>query len=334
MNGRNSFDLLRLLAALAVIAFHAAPLAGRTPWSMGELSLGALGVGVFFVISGYLVTDSRLRSSSLAAFLAKRLLRIGPGLIVSLIVTAFLIGAVATYLPLGDYLRSKDVYLYVAKNALLYPKAYDLPGVFEHNRLPIIVNGSLWTLRVEFTLYLALGLLGAARLLRPRIAAAIGLVFGAAPFVLKAAAPQLIPGDLLHAATIGSQYAFLFFAGAVIRLIDRPLPAWSLGSALLLLTPAWVFGLPILVIWLGRRRSVGLPGDLSYGLYVYAFPVQQMLAAQGHLSFWTSVAAALPFAAASWFLVERPVLRLKPAAARLFRSLPTPGSSIEPAPAE
>jgi peptidoglycan/LPS O-acetylase OafA/YrhL len=333
MNNRNSFDLLRLLAAVAVIAFHAGPLAGREPWSRGEVNFGALGVGAFFAISGYLVTESRLRSASLRAFLANRLLRIGPGLIASLIVTAFIIGAFATYLPLGEYLRNKEVYVYVAKNALLYPTAHGLPGVFESNRLPMVVNGSLWTLKVEFTLYLGLGLLGATRLLKPWVVAAIALAFGIAPFVLVAS-PGL-SGDLVYNGVMASRGAFLFFAGALIRLIDRPLPTWTMvSSLLLLLTPAWAFGLPIAVIWLGTRGTVRLPADLSYGLYVYAFPVQQTLASQGHLSFWTSLAATLPFAAASWFLVERPALRLKPLAARLFRPQARLGTAVEGAPAE
>jgi peptidoglycan/LPS O-acetylase OafA/YrhL len=319
LNSRNSFDLLRLMAAAAVIAFHSAPLAGRTPWFMGQVNLGALGVSAFFVISGYLVTDSRLRSTSLRAFLAKRVLRIEPGLIASLMVTAFIIGAFATSLPLGEYLRRKEVYLYVAKNALLYPTAYGLPGVFEYNPMPVVVNGSLWTLRVEFTLYLGLGLLGALSLLRPTAMAALAVLFACANFVFLAA-PSVVPSVLVHTGQIGSQCAFLFCAGALLRLIDRPLPAWTLASALLLFTPAWMLGLPILVVWLGNRPSVRLPADLSYGLYIYAFPVQQWLASHGLLSFSTSLAATLPFAAASWFLVEAPALRLKPAAARAPRA--------------
>jgi peptidoglycan/LPS O-acetylase OafA/YrhL len=313
MTTRNSFDLLRLLAAVAVIAFHADVLAGRTPWSVGEINLGFLGVGAFFVISGYLVTDSRLRSDTFRVFLVKRLLRIEPALIVSLILTAFLVGPLVTSLPLGEYLRNKGAFLYVAKNSLLYPAAYGLPGVFEHNLAPGVVNGSLWTLRVEFTLYLALGLLGAAKLLKPLTMAAIALVLASAAFALQAVPHTISPG-LVRTSLIGAQYAFLFFAGALLRLFDRPLPAWSLGSALLLLTPAWILGLPILVVWLGSRRSIRLPADLSYGLYIYAFPVQQLLASHGLLSFWTSLAATLPFAAASWFVVERPALRLKQAA--------------------
>jgi peptidoglycan/LPS O-acetylase OafA/YrhL len=313
VTARNSFDLLRLLAALAVIAFHADVLAGRTPWSIAEINLGFLGVGAFFVISGYLVTDSRLRSASLRVFLAKRLLRIEPALIASLVVIAFIVGAFVTSMPLGEYLRNKDTFLYVAKNTLLYPAAYGLPGVFEHNLAPGVVNGSLWTLRVEFTLYLALGLLGAAKLLKPWAMAAIAVGLALAAFVLQAAPGAVSPG-LVRTGLIGAQYAFLFFAGALLRLIDRPLPAWTLGSALLLLTPAWILGLPMLVVWLGSRRSIRLPADLSYGLYIYAFPVQQLLASHGLLSFWMSLTATLPFAAASWFLVERPALRLKQAA--------------------
>jgi peptidoglycan/LPS O-acetylase OafA/YrhL len=332
MNGRNSFDLLRLLGAVAVIAYHAGPLAGRDAWAVGEVNLGALGVGAFFTISGYLVTDSRLRSDSLGDFLAKRLLRIGPGLIASLIVTAFVIGAFATTLPLGAYFRNTEVYRYVAQNALLYFKDLNLPGVFESNHLPMVVNGSLWTLRVEFTLYLALGLLGAARLLRPAMVAVLVVVFGLAPLLLLAT-PGL-PGALVYDGAMSSRGAFMFFAGALIRLIDRPLPSWTLIFALLLITPAWTLGLPIVVIWLGLRGQVRLPADLSYGLYVYAFPVQQTLAAQGHLSFWTSLAATLPFAVASWFLVERPALRLKPLAARWLGRGGRQGVPVEAAAAE
>jgi peptidoglycan/LPS O-acetylase OafA/YrhL len=244
------------------------------------------------------------------------MLRIEPALIAALIVTAFVFGAFVTHLPLGEYLRRKEVYLYVAKNALLYPTAYGLPGVFEHNPVPIVVNGSLWTLRVEFTLYLGLGLLGSVRLLRPTIVTALTVFFACTTFVLQTA-PGLAATVLIHNGPIGSRCAFLFCAGALIRLVDRPLPGWTLASAFLLFTPAWMLGLPILVVWLGNRPSVRLPADLSYGLYIYAFPVQQVLASHGLLSFWTSLAGTLPFAALSWFLVEAPAQRLKPAGTRV-----------------
>jgi peptidoglycan/LPS O-acetylase OafA/YrhL len=311
----NSFDVLRLLAALAVIAFHCAPLQGLVPWSMGDLNLGALGVGAFFVISGYLVSASLIRSTSLKAYFAKRLLRIEPGLIASLAVTAFVIGAYATSLPLGDYLRDKDVYLYVLRNALLYPVAYDLPGVFDHNVISA-VNGSLWTLRVEFTFYIALAVLGGLKLLRTGALTLIVAVLGAAALALAFLGRGLVPAGLFPIALMGLQYGFLFFAGSLLQLIKRPLPSWTLASALLLLTPAWILGLPVLIVKAGSVRSLRLPADLSYGLYIYAFPLQQLLAAGGALTFWGSVALTLPFAALSWFLVEHPALKWKRGAAR------------------
>ncbi|MES2723643.1 MAG: hypothetical protein V4656_10880, partial [Pseudomonadota bacterium] len=88
-------------------------------------------------------------------------------------------------------------------------------------------------------------------------------------------------------------------------------PLWTLASLVFLVTPMWILGLPAAVILLGEVKSVRVPADMSYGLYIYACPIQQILVMSGTLSFWASVAATLPFAVASWFMVERPALRLK-----------------------
>ena len=74
--------------------------------------------------------------------------------------------------------------------------------------------------------------------------------------------------------------------------------------------------LPAVVLGIGRLPAPKLPADLSYGLYIYAFPLQQVLSAHGVLSLWASMAVTLPFAAASWFLIEKPALRLKPSPSR------------------
>jgi peptidoglycan/LPS O-acetylase OafA/YrhL len=139
---------------------------------------------------------------------------------------------------------------------------------------------------------------------------------GAAALTFQLAGHGLVLAGVFPVALIGLQYAFLFFAGSLLWLIGRPLPGWTLASALLLLTPAWILGLPILVVKAGSARSIRLPADLSYGLYIYAFPLQQLLAASGALSFWTSVALTLPFAILSWFLIEHPALKWKLGAAR------------------
>ena len=311
----NSFDLLRLLAATAVIFHHDWPLAGLPVRRLFSTDFGELGVGIFFVISGYLVAASWRRAPELRAFLQKRLLRIEPALVASVAVTALVFGAYATTLPLADYFREPKVWLYVVRNTLLYPVTYDLPGVFNHNPLPDTVNGSLWTLRLEFSFYLVVAALGFARLLTPRVVGALTLAAAAAFLVLHVARPDLRTGGLMRLADIAALNGFLFLAGAFLSLRDRPVPVWAaILLAPLLLTPAWIFGLPALVVAVGSLRSVRLPGDISYGLYIYAFPLQQILAAHGKLSFAAAVAVTAPFAIASWFLVEKPALRLKPRA--------------------
>lgn len=310
----NSFDLLRLLAAVAVIWHHSWVFAGQAPPRLFSMDFGALGVGVFFVISGYLVTGSFQRSAGLGQYLVKRLLRILPGLVVSLAVTALLIGAWATHLPAEDYLQAPDTWLYIVRNGLLYPVTYGLPGVFEANPTPQ-VNPSLWTLRFEFTLYLLVAALGVAGLLRAKVATALALVAAAVTAILTLVRPDLSGAGWGRVALVGAQFGFLFLAGAVLRLRGRPPPAWSLALAVLLVTPLWALGLPALVVRLGEMKAPRLPADLSYGLYIYACPVQQALVMVGITSFWAGFAAVLPFAAASWFLVERPALGLKPGSA-------------------
>ena len=306
----NSFDLLRLLAAVAVIFHHVRPFSGEPAIRIFSLDFGALGVGVFFVISGYLVTGSFQRSDGLWDYVKKRLLRIEPALFVSLVVTALGLGAAVTTLPLGEYFSRPEVWLYVLKNALLYPVTYDLPGVFETNPLSE-VNPSLWTLRFEFTCYLALAALGAAGLLRKGVLAALAVAMALLAFCLSVLRPDLAAAGAPRMALIGAQFGFLFVAGALVKLLGRPLPLWTLASVGFLATPMWILGLPALVILLGEVKSVRLPADVSYGLYIYACPLQQILVMSGALSFWASVAVTLPLAVASWFLVERPALRLK-----------------------
>jgi peptidoglycan/LPS O-acetylase OafA/YrhL len=309
----NSFDLLRLLAATAVIFHHDWPLAGLPVRRLFSTDFGELGVGVFFVISGYLVTASWRRAPRLGDFLKKRLLRIEPALVASVAVTALVFGAYATTLPLADYFREPTVWLYVVRNTLLYPVTYDLPGVFTHNPVPDTVNGSLWTLRLEFSFYLVVAGLGLARLLTPRVVGTLAVAAAAAFLVLHVVRPDLRTGGFMRLADIAALNGFLFLAGAFLNLRDRPVPVWAaVVLTPLLLTPAWVFGLPALVVAVGSLRSVRLPGDISYGLYIYAFPLQQILAAHGKLSFAVAVLVTAPFAIASWFLIEKPALRLKP----------------------
>ncbi len=306
----NGFDILRLAAAVLVIFHHGFVLNGRASPLLGYIDMGALAVGAFFVISGYLVTGSFQRSANAGAYLAKRVLRIAPGLIVSLILTALVLGAMVSTFGAAEYFSRPETYLYVLRNTLLYPVTYDLPGVFRDAPYPDIVNGSLWTLRLEFTCYLGVAVLGLARMLnRPLV---LGLTAAAAVAFLGLSFVQ-DGGNVARMAHVGALNGFLFLAGAAFQLDGRRPGRWlTILSIVLLTTPWWVLGLPVVVMVLGRLRAAPkLPADLSYGLYIYAFPLQQVLASMGMLSFPAALAATLPFAAMSWWLVEKPTLKLK-----------------------
>jgi peptidoglycan/LPS O-acetylase OafA/YrhL len=304
------FDYLRLMAAILVIAHHARVLNGAPPLMLGPgLDPGALGVGIFFVISGALVTGSLERSAKITEFLAKRALRIFPGLLVALLLTAFVLGPLVT--TRSGYLGEPATWLYVLRNLTLYAVTYQLPGVFLAAPVAAIVNGSLWTLRLEFTAYLGLAALGAARWAKPRTLTVLALSAACVAIGL----PLGDPGprsDLVRIAYLAALNGFLFLAGAALG-VGRLRPAlWITLAALgFLATPAWFLALPLAVLRLGELKLPKPPADLSYGLYIYSFPLQQWLATQHQLTLATSLAATLPFAALSWFLVEKPALRLK-----------------------
>ena len=175
---QNNFDALRLAAAISVIFSHSFLIAEGTQnneWLIrltgNQSILGLPGVFVFFAISGFLVTQSFEQTPDPWRFLAKRSLRIFPGLFVATLLSAFVLGPLVTTLPLGAYLNRPEPYDYVFGNTLLNQTVHELPGVsFVANPVGLEVNGSLCTLRLEFVMYLMVLALGMLRLLRVRVA--------------------------------------------------------------------------------------------------------------------------------------------------------------------
>jgi peptidoglycan/LPS O-acetylase OafA/YrhL len=328
----DNFDLLRAVGALLALFSHSFALTGRPePPVPGTVTYGGLGVAIFFCISGYLIAQSWHRDPRLFAFLTKRALRILPALVVVVLLCAFVIGPMVTALPVTDYIRSPATWHYL-HNIRLY-MIYQLPGVFENLPVPNAVNGSLWTLPIEFCMYLIVAVLGVALGGRPSAYAATFLVLVALALFWIPGQPAPIPYfgmDVRYLAILGTYY----FAGACLFAfgLDRRLSAPALAvMATSLLTAYWIpqvftailwLALPAFVITLGRAPSrlggwISRHGDLSYGLYVYAFPVQQTL-----LYYWPSpplapyivavVVITLAFAYLSWHLIEKPALSLKP----------------------
>lgn len=162
----NNFDFIRWLAATMVVFSHEYAIIGGSgteplaQLSAGFATFGTLGVDIFFVVSGLLVTQSLIERKDVDFFVASRALRILPALFVVVALSAWVLGPMLTGLPLGAYLQSPAAWTYVPRNLTLIDLQWGLPGVFLHNPGGAAVNGSLWTLRPEVQIYGFLLLLG------------------------------------------------------------------------------------------------------------------------------------------------------------------------------
>ena len=322
---RNNFNLMRLLAAWMVIYGHAHAVTGIAGsdgigWLTQLRGAGAVAVDMFFVISGFLIAAS-LERNSVRGYLVSRGLRILPALVVCVALTTFVLGPLLT--TASDYWRQPVTWNYFLVNASLLLSRFQLPGVFEGHPLDV-VNGSLWTLPNEAKLYVLLMIAWLLGLLAPRRYTPLWALAMLAGYAL-AWRYWPLPD---HIQKYGECTAF-FITGTLLW-VNRarvPLSGWAVLGSLVAFAALrgtnWSH-LPYFALltygtlWLGL--CVRLPmirhTDLSYGLYLYGWPAQQlawMLPAgrtiAGNIIIATVIALAC--AALSWLLVERPALRLK-----------------------
>lgn len=327
----NNLDAVRLAAAFMVLYSHSFVFLGLpVPVFLSWTSLGTLGVFIFFTISGYLIAASWQRDGDVFRFLSKRALRIFPGLAVCVLLTAFVLGPMVSTLPPHDYFHNHVTWDYL-RNIGLYI-VYSLPGVFAGNHYPNAVNGSIWSLPVEFLMYLVVafaGLLGGNR----RVYAALALLSALLTVFWAESTTKMlvIYGFDLRQAFICGTY---FWAGAVFQAFGLKrfftLSAAVMGCiALISLEPwpqllqiaSWVL-LPLVVLSFGFSHSPLLSrltqhGDFSYGIYIYAFPVQQtvaLLKPHASIGFYLASCTILTLLCGilSWHFVEIHALKLKP----------------------
>ena len=334
----NNFDALRLFAAWCVLFGHCYPLAGLNvadPFSrvVGIDTLGGLGVSIFFVLSGYLVTLSWQRSTGIAVFLWKRIRRIYPALIVCVLISALLLGPILTTLDLASYVVHQQTSDYI-KNSTAWSTHYVLPGVFSKNVYPNAVNGSLWTLPYEIRCYLVVVVVGVLPFAL-RFKVLLTTLLLSAMLVQRPVVPPASPFDQVFGLNYYMVKLGLFFAvgatyacwrdqlvascwvGALALLAAWSLPDSSLRNLLWILAlSSFILGVALNLPWLPKLPEK--MGDWSYGLYLYAFPVQQLLSYLGVVQ-WVGFAGyvvlctivALGCAGVSWFLVERPALAIE-----------------------
>lgn len=320
---KNNFDFLRILAAFLVLISHQYALNGLPEPAIFRMSLGTFAVLIFFSVSGFLVSQSWRQDPDALRFLAKRFLRIWPGLAVVTLLAAFVLGPLVSTMDASSYFASPELKDFL-RNLKVVTVRYFLPGVFETNIYPRAVNGSLWTIPLEVRCYFTLLVIGVLGLMTKRLMVLVGTVLSALYYFAVAPDPQ------------NYQYHFglYFFAGVCLDLYRREWekrPVYLLASAGAIALVAYVFGaelaalllmIPTVTVYIGTRSMRGLNsfgrfGDISYGIYIYAFPAQQTVlwAVGKSLPFFSGLllAAVMTILCAllSWHLVEFPALRLK-----------------------
>ncbi|CAL9660206.1 hypothetical protein SUDANB95_06943 [Actinosynnema sp. ALI-1.44] len=338
-NGRkrasDGFGTVRLFAAFFVIIDHAAPLTksgGSILPARFGVDLGAVTVSAFMAMSGFLVIRSWERDPHLWRFAVKRALRIMPGLIVVLCLSALVLGPVLTTLTTGAYFDHPATWSYITRNAQVFPQQYVLPGVFADNPYPNAVNGSLWSLPVEvlgYALIAVFGLLGAVRRRWIVLVAAFAL---AVVFQRLLTRQLVLPKVLLMVPTVPLvQYLAVYCVGMLAYLYrDKIRYSWfgvlvcvgveyvMHASAMTEITRLVTVPYVVLAIGTLLPQRLWLPSWLtmsSYGVYLYGFPTEQTVVALGADSKWTvaliSVPVALVLGLLSWHVVESPGMKLR-----------------------
>ena len=316
----NALNFIRLMLAAAVIVGHSYYLTDiPAPSAWVNPLLPAWAVNGFFAISGFLIAGSRLRLS-FGTYLARRARRVMPGFWTVLVVVAFVVSPLVALL-VGETWHPGSALTYVAKNAGLWiwqPVVEDtLAGTPTGDAS---WNVPLWTLSYEAACYVVFGLVLGLRIVRRNGF----LFFGVALAVLMAVHPLVMgpeQNDMLKNAV---RLASFFVAGVVCWYVrDRiplrwwvPVVAVACLAVLSVVTDGqWYGQLPAAVALLSAGGllpiRVGVDNDISYGVYIYGWPVQQTLAALGAATMGValflvlSLALVLPVAWASWMLVER-----------------------------
>ena len=336
----NNFDFLRLALAVLVIFSHSFPLGAGSELheplrvlTHGQMTLGAFAVDLFFVMSGFLIAGSAERSRGIGSYLKKRVARIYPAFIVSAVVMALVVLPVAggTFAEAHWPARLMDFVL-----ETLRLREFHVQGAFAHNPYPGVLNGSVWSIQYEFWCYLGVAMMAAVGLLKRRgwvlacfvASLVISVAFQMQGWVLGGK----LAGEVLGPPQLWARLLPFYLAGVVFYLFRGRVRLHVLGAVLAVVTlfaacwvhVGWAAVFPVagtyLVFyvafakWIPMQR-VGRFGDFSYGTYLYAFPIEQLLMMKfGHaVAPWLLFAIATPLtllaAAVSWYAVERRFLR-------------------------
>lgn len=317
MSRNNSFDLIRHLAAIAVLISHQFALSGMDEPVVGMASLGTIGVIVFFSISGFLITASWERSNTASDYLLKRCYRIFPALIVCSFLLMYFVVPVFSKSNGLNYIFSKEAFIAFFRYSLLqynyaYINNFTSDYIFKDS-----INGSLWTLKFEFFDYLLI----AAILFTKRNIFVKSIVVLALAVIIFKLSGTAFPRD--YYVYRGAATLIPFATGSVIYtsgITKSRLWVLALPISTIIIIAALIYneyasfqiGLAILTLFVGTSIKDSLINgkfDISYGIYIYAFPVQQVVINELKLNFISStlvcMALTICLALMSWHFVEK-----------------------------
>ncbi|CUB02772.1 acyltransferase family protein [Marinomonas fungiae] len=334
----NNFNLIRIICAWGVLFAHSYVLISNRPnlidpfQAYFKIGMGTFFVTVFFAISGFLICRSLDRSRDLKKYFWARSKRIFPALIVVLLLTVFALGPIIAQDDLASYFSSPITWHYLLNiNLLNTHTQFELPGVFENNPHPSTVNGSLWTLPIETWMYVMTAVIFSLcrftkRYLAPwKLYLVLLIVF--IPVICYKAEQYLTTQQDEHYSML--LFIAAFAMGSIMYSLRQHIAIhWLPALAMLCLVP-WLSDnivypiyyslvisycvLAVAYLPKGFIRKYNLIGDYSYGLYIYAFPIQQLIVLQiPNITFSSmlilSTAITLCFATLSWHLIESPIL--------------------------
>lgn len=334
-----NFNALRIIAASSVVFSHAFLIATGSEETEPLYFTGRVtaiyGVFLFFILSGFLVTESARRSTNLVDYFHKRFLRIAPAFVVSTLLITYVVcplfstDGAWSFIQDSATLKEVMLALFFHTDSLYFQNVTFFPPSGEAGYLPHIANGVLWTIRLEVLSYVFVGLLLVLSLLKGKgqlVAAFLVAGFSVLSLAyINSVSSKWLGGFLFVAPSFCCGIAMNLLVG-----IHRP-RGWIAGLFLLGVIPALHYSVlpqafPFLaaypLIWLGSARFppfawIGERSDISYGMYLYGWPITLLLrAALGDgLNGYEMALLALPLTAIvaffSWHLIEEPALRLK-----------------------
>lgn len=320
LSREHNFNFIRLATSIFVIYSHAFTLTGYEK----NAFFAGISVNVFFTLSGFLISASFERSKSLYQFFVSRALRIYPALIVVILVTALVIGPLFTTDSLKSYFTNIEVLKYLT-NVTSLRIQHSLPGVFANNHFPDFVNGSLWTLPIVLLCYAILALTG--MLVKRKVLTAIAILIPVIIFI------YFHPYMIQKARYFNN--VFYFLVGGLCYLVRGKIildyrlalimvaifvanRLYSAGPLHLIVSAVSCTYVVMFIAFIKNDylKKITRHGDYSYGLYIWAFPVQQILVLKfpnwnPYQNFSLAFAITLVLAMLSWHLVEKKAIALK-----------------------